>query len=210
MIKINNFKKQYGNHIILDIPEIELPGGIHWIKGANGSGKSTFLKTLAGMLDFYGEIVLNNQLNLKQHPAAYRSKVNFSEAEPLFPSFLTGLDLLKLFLSAKKGSLKLIDPMLDELGVRVFIDKPLGTYSSGMIKKISLVLAFVGNPSLILLDEPLITIDTSSLQVLYKWIADKHLKDGISFIITSHQEIDKEKLHITSELQVSNNTLAFV
>lgn len=210
MLKIVNFLKSYGNQVILDIPCLEIPNGIHWIKGGNGSGKSTFLKTVAGMLDFNGEIILNNFTSLKTQPAVYRSHVNFSEAEPLFPSFLTGNDLLKLFLAAKKGAIKQIDPMLDELGIRLFIEQPVQTYSSGMLKKLSLALAFIGKPSLILLDEPLITIDTASLNVLYKLIAAKHFDDGTCFIITSHQDIDKLKLPLTSEFLVDQNTLVLL
>jgi len=210
MLQIDNFSKYYGSHIVLKIPLLEIPSGIHWIKGANGSGKSTFLKTLAGMLDFKGKITLNKSIDLRSQPTNYRSLVNFSEAEPVFPSFLTGNDLLKLFVSAKNGSLKQIDPMLEELGMKSFIPNPVRTYSSGMLKKLSLVLAFIGKPSLILLDEPLITIDTAALTVLYNCIADRHFKDGTSFIITSHQDIDKQKLPITSELAVSHQTLAYV
>jgi ABC-2 type transport system ATP-binding protein len=88
------------------------------------------------------------------------------------------------------------------------IDKPIGTYSSGMLKKLSLVLAFLGNPKLILLDEPLITIDAESLKILYSWIREEHNK-GVSFMLSSHQALDVGEHLNASELLVENQTLQY-
>lgn len=207
MLEITKFLKSYGSHTILDIPHLQITNGVHWIKGTNGSGKSTFLKSLAGILDFKGRVILSKQFSLKDNPTQFRSMVNFSEAEPVFPAFLTGLELLNLFVKGNRGSMSQVDSLIYELGLNSYIKKPLQTYSSGMIKKISLISAFVGRPSVILLDEPLITIDSSALQVLYKRITEKHANEGTCFIITSHQPIDKQKLPITSELLVGNQTI---
>ncbi|MEJ7684890.1 MAG: hypothetical protein WKG06_45000 [Segetibacter sp.] len=57
-----------------------------------------------------------------------------------------------------------------------------------MIKKVSIVLAFIGHPKIILLDEPLITIDANAVDTICSIIREKH-KEGVSFIITSHQVI---------------------
>jgi ABC-2 type transport system ATP-binding protein len=79
-----------------------------------------------------------------------------------------------------------------------------------MLKKLSLVLAFLGHPSLILLDEPLITIDTESLKILHNWIKERHLQESCGFIIASHQPIEVENLEITSQLMVKDETISFV
>jgi len=70
----------------------------------------------------------------------------------------------------------------------------VGSYSSGMLKKLSLVLAFLGQPRLILLDEPLNTIDVESLEILYRWINEKYQNEKISFLLSSHQPLDALKL----------------
>ncbi len=75
-----------------------------------------------------------------------------------------------------------------------------------MIKKVSLVLAFIGIPKLILLDEPLITIDINAVDIICKLIKSK-LNEGVSFIITSHQTLQKDQLMFTGTLVAENKTL---
>jgi ABC-2 type transport system ATP-binding protein len=91
--------------------------------------------------------------------------------------------------------------------VEGYLDNPLGTYSSGMLKKLSLVLAFLGRPALILLDEPLNAIDSDSLQVLYNWIETKYRTENISFLLSSHQSLDENRLLHLSELSVERQTM---
>jgi ABC-2 type transport system ATP-binding protein len=68
------------------------------------------------------------------------------------------------------------------------LQKPTGAYSSGMLKKLSLILAFAGNPKWILLDEPLITLDAEAVQVILQLIEQTY-KSGVSFLLTSHQDV---------------------
>ena len=79
-----------------------------------------------------------------------------------------------------------------------------------MLKKLSLVLAFLGRPKLILLDEPLITIDTESLKILYNWIRQQHTENGVSFLLSSHQALDEAERLGAGELLVEEQTLQFV
>jgi len=191
MLRFTNFKKSYGNYPALTIADFTIAEGIYWIKGVNGSGKSTLLKSIAGILAFDGDILLDN-ISIKKQPVDYRKLVNFAEAEPLFPEFLTGRELISLFTAAKDAPKGQEQPYLDSMGMNGYVDKPVGTYSSGMLKKLSLLLAFLGKPKLIMLDEPLITIDTAALEVLYHWISNHHREHGTSFLLSSHQMLDAD------------------
>jgi len=71
----------------------------------------------------------------------YLHSVNYAEAEPLFPPFLSGKDLVQLFVKSKKASQQQSDELIDALQVSSFIGNPVGTYSSGMLKKVSIILA---------------------------------------------------------------------
>ncbi len=208
MLRFVNFQKSYGQYPALDIPAFDIEPGIYWIKGVNGSGKSTLLKSIAGILAFQGDILLDD-ISIKKEPVAYRKLVNFAEAEPLFPEFLTGRELINLFASAKDAPSGQEDSYLDSMDMRSYISKPVGTYSSGMLKKLSLVLAFLGKPKLILLDEPLITIDAAALTVLYQWIAEQHQQYQTSFLLSSHQVLDADLLP-AGILQVDKQTLTHV
>jgi len=210
MLHFVEFQKFYGNFPALTIPDFTIEPGIYWIKGVNGSGKSTLLKSIAGMLAFDGDIILNENISIKKHPVAYRKLVNFAEAEPLFPEFLTGMEMVKLFASAKEAPAGQEEQFISSMRMQNYIDRPIGTYSSGMLKKLSLVLAFLGKPKLILLDEPLITIDTESLKILYSWIRQQHTENGVSFLLSSHQALDDAENLQAGELLVDEQTLKFV
>ena len=162
MLQLTALKKYYGSLLALDIPSAIIPPGIIWLQGRNGSGKTTLLKMIAGLHPFDGEILLLNKLSLNKQRHDYLLQINYAEAEPLYPSFLTAENLVKLYCYTKKGSLAEAKNLLSQLQLTEAWNRPLGTYSSGMLKKLSLVLAFTGNPSLILLDEPLVTIDTGT------------------------------------------------
>jgi ABC-2 type transport system ATP-binding protein len=210
MLQFHNFKKLYGGLPALKVPELTLDAGIYWVKGINGSGKSTLLKSIAGILNFSGDIILDGNVSIKKHPVEYRKLVNFAEAEPLFPEFLSGMEMINLFADAKDAPKGQEQGYIESMGMQGYVDRPIGTYSSGMLKKLSLVLAFLGEPKLILLDEPLITIDTASLKTLNTWINDLHRDKGVSFMLSSHQELDAEEIQQVGVLLVENQTLQIV
>ena len=210
MLQFVKFKKLYGGFPALKVDDLSISPGIYWIKGANGSGKSTLLKSIAGILSFEGDILLDNSISIKKHPVTYRKLVNFAEAEPLFPEFLTGKELIALFAQAKDAPAGQEQHYIDTMQMQAFVNRPVGTYSSGMLKKLSLVLAFLGRPKLILLDEPLITIDTASLKILNNWIAERHNHEGTSFLLSSHQALEHAELPIARELMVEEQTLKFI
>jgi ABC-2 type transport system ATP-binding protein len=209
MLQFVRFQKSYGHIAALTIGDLTIESGIYWIKGTNGSGKSTLLRAIAGILSFDGDIILDGRYSIKKNPVDYRQAVNFAEAEPLYPEFLTGREMIWLFTNAKKASPKQEEYFIESMQMQAYIDSPLGTYSSGMLKKLSLVLAFIGNPRLVLLDEPLITLDAQSLQILYGWMIEKWKQDGTSFLLSSHQELKAETLPFTQEILVERQALKF-
>ncbi|MCF0059162.1 ATP-binding cassette domain-containing protein [Dyadobacter sp. CY356] len=210
MLKITNFKKSYNKDIVLQIDNLTIESGINWVRGANGSGKSTFLKSAAGIIGFDGDLLLGSAVSIKEQPVSYRKLVNFAEAEPVFPEFLTGTDLIRLFMKAKSAPVKQADYFIETMKMESYVGDPVGSFSSGMHKKLSLLLAFIGNPQLILLDEPLITMDSESLETLYVWITDYHLKLGTDFLLSSHQAFDKSLLPGIKALMVADHTLKYV
>ncbi|QEM03969.1 ABC transporter ATP-binding protein [Mucilaginibacter rubeus] len=210
MLQFQNFTKSYGNYPALKIENLNLETGIYWIKGINGSGKSTLLKSIAGILAFDGDIMLEERISIKKQPVAYRKLVNFAEAEPVFPDFLTGTEMVRLFADAKDAPAGQEDRYIKSMGMQSFVDRPVGTYSSGMMKKLSLLLAFLGKPKLILLDEPLITIDTASLATLNSWIRERYEQEGTGFLLSSHQILEDGSLPVSGELLVEDQTLKFI
>jgi ABC-2 type transport system ATP-binding protein len=187
MIQFTNFRKRYGEYKVLNIDTLQLLPGIYWLKGTNGSGKSTLLRCLAGLIPFEGTVSIND-LNIQKHKRLHRQMVNYNEAEPLYPDFLNGRELIDFYVSTKGGDKSRCLQYAEQLQLHDALQKQTGSYSSGMLKKLSLILAFTGKPKWILLDEPLITLDTNAVQVILQLIEQAY-NQGISFVLTSHQDV---------------------
>jgi ABC-2 type transport system ATP-binding protein len=205
MLSIRNYKKSYSNQLLLDIPKMDFDHGIYWIKGDNGSGKSTFFKSICGIIPFEGDCIVDG-LSVKNNNVSYRKLVNYSEAEPLFPAFLTQKDLVKFAANTQKADQKQIDDLTARLGTSDYYHQAVGTYSSGMLKKTGLVMAFLGNPKLIVLDEPFITIDRQSINELVKLI-EEYYKAGTTFLISSHVSEGGEQLSVEDTFQIVDQKL---
>lgn len=190
MIDFLDYHKAYGRYEVLSIPKLKIPNGIHWIKGVNGSGKSTLLKSIAGIIPFNGEIQINGE-SIKSDPVKSRRMVTYSEAEPAYPVFLTAADILDFVAQTRNYNKVKLDEIMDYFGVNQFQNQAIGGFSAGMLKKLSLCMAFCGEVSWILLDEPFAFIDSETEKKLMHLIKKK-VEEGINFIITSHHELEQD------------------
>ncbi|SHO64260.1 ABC transporter ATP-binding protein [Algoriphagus zhangzhouensis] len=206
MLLISNFSKKYPSGFEVLIDELKLEKGIHFIHGANGSGKSTLLKALAGIHPFQGKIDLNG-IDLLKKPLEYRATIGYAEAEPQFPDFLSLDDLIQVVAKAKKANQEEINQLKSSFGADSFSGYPVGTFSSGMLKKSALILAFLGNPQLVILDEPFTTIDTQTQNQLTEMIKGLAAQ-GVTFLITSHQNSPIANLPIQGTFKMESGRLS--
>ncbi len=187
---------------VLQIENLQLKAGIYWLKGENGTGKTTLLKSIAGLIPFDGNIEVDGLLLRKQR-RLYTQAVSFAEAEPVYPLFLTGDELLQFYLDTKGGDKKESKSIAENLGIAPFLKNKTGTYSSGMMKKLSLLLCFTGTPKLLLLDEPFVTLDVAAVAVLRTLISERSINS--SFLISTHQELQLAVPHQT--LRIHQQTI---
>jgi len=115
--------------------------------------------------------------------------------------------MVEIFEKAKDAPDGQAKELIDSMELSTFISDPIASYSSGMIKKLSLLLSFLGRPKLICLDEPMITLDRSSILKLSKWIIDYNTNKDTSFIISSHQNLEGLDLIGYSIMNIANGKI---
>jgi ABC-2 type transport system ATP-binding protein len=205
VLEIRDLHQKYGDQEILSIPAFQIEHGIYWVQGENGAGKSTLFRTLSGMLPYHGTVLLDGRYDLRKDPVDYRLRLNLGEAEPLYPSFLTPDDLIRFVAEAKKAPAGQSEQLIEAFGIN-YLRHSFGSCSSGMVKKVSLALAFLGKPSVVILDEPLITIDADAQHALFALIRSYH-ESGVTFLLSSHQLFQQGGLTVTNTFALKNKTL---
>ena len=158
------------------------------------------------MIPYEGEVLLNGEFSPVKTKVAYRKQVNYAESEASYPEFLTANDMISFVGQAKGASKDDLKSIPEIFGVNEYLFDHIGTYSSGMIKRLSLTLAFLGKPSLILLDEPFNTLDTSAIAILKNMIETYHEK-GVNFILVSHQDTGKLGVPINASYLVQDHVI---
>ena len=199
-IEFKNVNKSFKKVEILKNINLEFTSGnIYGIYGRNGSGKSVFLKMIAGfMIPTNGEILFDNKnLNLKQEfPKNLRALI---ENPSFFPN-LTGFENLKLLskIQNKIGDEEILNA-LDIVNLTEEKDKKYSKYSLGMKQKLGIAQAIMEDPEILILDEPFNGIEEKTVKKLIKYL--KEIKKDKLIIISTHI---KEDL-----LDLSDKTLCF-
>lgn len=206
LLQIQNLEKSYDQKLVLQKDKLEVPPGLHLLLGSNGSGKSTFIKVLAGLIPFEGRIILQGNIQLGKDHRKHRMAVNYAEADPAFPPYLNGHYLVDMYMGLKKSSEEQVRYLSALLGINDFLSQKISSYSSGMRKKLALLLAFMGSPELILLDEPFNALDAQSRQGLEDLIKLK-VEEGVNFILATHIHTHRPQLPFTTEIQVMDHEL---
>lgn len=206
MLKFQRVRKSFGADPILIIDNQILDSGIYWLQGANGTGKTTLLRMIAGIVPFEGDILLQDH-SQRGNPIVYRRLVGWADAEPLYPGFLTGEDLLAFYTGILHPDPAQVNRLTRRLDIGGWLNTRLAGWSSGMTKKLALLLAFLGRPALITLDEPFITLDATGLAGLNSLIREYRDTYGTGFLLSSHQAPDANDLRVARTLIITNKSI---
>lgn len=184
MVSIQNLHKKFGKNEVLKGVDLDIKdGGIFAVLGPNGSGKTTLIKSVLGMvIPNKGTITVQGE-NIKKN-SDYRHKIDYLPQIANFPSNLKVKELIRMIKDLRKHTNE--DQRLIELfKLEPFLDKKLGNLSGGTKQKVNLVLTFMFDSPLIILDEPTTGLDPISLIRLKELIQVEKAK-GKTILITSH------------------------
>ena len=184
MIQIKNLHKKFGKLKVLDDLNLEInSGGIFAILGPNGSGKTTLIKSIIGMIiPNSGEITIDNKPVLKQWE--YRNEINYLPQIANFPANLTVRELIGMVKNLRPKSSHEND-LISLFGLTPFLQQKLGNLSGGTKQKVNIVLTFMFESNLIILDEPTTGLDPVSL-IHLKEIIQKEKTKGKTLLVTTH------------------------
>ncbi|WP_298493371.1 ABC transporter ATP-binding protein [uncultured Algibacter sp.] len=184
MVTIENLHKKFGKNQVLSGVNLSITnGGIFAVLGPNGSGKTTLIKSVLGMVipDKGTITVLGNSIKKNSD---YRHKIDYLPQIANFPSNLRVKELIKMIKDLRKPTNE--DERLIKLfKLEPFLNKKLGNLSGGTKQKVNLVLTFMFDSPLIILDEPTTGLDPISLIRLKDLIHAEKAK-GKTIIVTSH------------------------
>ena len=184
MIEISNLYKSFGKLSVLSGVDLSIKqGGIFAILGPNGSGKTTLIKCLLGMvipdngsISILGENVAGKHL--------YRKDIDYLPQIAHFPANLKVYELIRMMGEIRSKATRQ-DDLIGRFGLTSALHQKLGVLSGGTRQKVNLVLSFMFDSPLIILDEPTNGLDPVSVIELKKLIqAEKGA--GKTILITSH------------------------
>jgi len=184
MVEITDLYKTFGKNNVLNGINLTInEGGIFAVLGPNGSGKTTIIKSILGMvipdkgtIKVFDESIKNN--------SEYRHKIDYLPQIANFPSNLKVNELIKM-IKDLRGKTEVDKELIETFKLEPFLNKKLGTLSGGTKQKVNILLTFMFNSPIIILDEPTTGLDPISL-IRLKELIQAEKEKGKTILITSH------------------------
>ncbi|MGX0147514.1 ABC transporter ATP-binding protein [Staphylococcus hominis] len=194
VLTVEHLTKKIGNKTILEDVSLKLDRGqIAGLVGANGAGKTTLMKVILGYSSYQkGQFDVIENKHKKSNIGA------LIESPGIYP-FMSGYDNLKLLNESKNSND--IDTIVSQLKMNEYIHNKAKTYSLGMKQKLGIAIAFLNQPQLIILDEPMNGLDPKAVRDVRELIIKK-AQEGVTFLISSH--ILSELVKITNSIFIIN------
>ncbi|MCX7883533.1 MAG: ABC transporter ATP-binding protein [Caloramator sp.] len=192
MLTIQNLSKSYGKNKVKAIDGINLEvkkGEIFGFLGHNGAGKTTTIKLITGILKMDEGNIFVNGISIKDNPIEVKKQIGFVPDNPEIFNRLTGIEYLNFIADVyEMGKEEREDNILKlakEFEIEDVLTESIGSYSHGMKQKIVLIGALMHNPSLWILDEPMVGLDPKAVFTL-KNMMREHADKGNTVFFSTH------------------------
>ncbi|ACP54932.1 ABC transporter ATP-binding protein [Saccharolobus islandicus] len=194
MIVVSSIVKKYGNKIALDNVSLEVKKGeFVSLIGPNGAGKTTLIRILLtlmkpdkGEVQILGENPFRNKRIFKA--------IGYVQEIPNYPPFLTGRQVLELSAKIRGVDKSEVKRVLEFVEMENYANNPIIKYSKGMVQRIAIAESLLGNPSILIMDEPNMGIDPIFSLKTRELLNKLKRKDNVSILMTSHELEDVKKL----------------
>jgi ABC-2 type transport system ATP-binding protein len=222
MIQVTDLQKVYNGVTVLNIPSAVIPQGESFgLVGNNGAGKTTFFRLILDLIEATtGEVKIDEQKVMRND--AWKTTTGSFLDEGFLIDFLTTEEYFsfvgKLYNKSEGDITLFLDSMKDFFNDEILGSKKLiRDYSKGNQKKIGIAAALIGDPTILILDEPFTALDPSSQIRLKRFLVDLQTKYNMTMLISSHDlnhvtDVCKrivvlEKGKIVKDLNTNSETL---
>ncbi|MGB3587761.1 MAG: ABC transporter ATP-binding protein [Tunicatimonas sp.] len=189
-LSIQNLSKTYANGTqALNNISLTIPQGMFGLLGPNGAGKSTLMRTIATLQDADTGTIMLDDLDVTTNKQAIRERLGYLPQDfGLYPRINAEVMLDHIAqmkgVGNKKDRKYLVESLLNKVNLYSHRKKALGTYSGGMRQRFGIAQALVGNPSLIIVDEPTAGLDPSERNRFYNLLSE--IGENTIVILSTH------------------------
>jgi ABC-2 type transport system ATP-binding protein len=207
MIIAEGVRKTYGNVTALENIDITVPAGtVLGLLGPNGAGKSTLVRICTTLLRPDTGRVTVAGFDTAARPHDVRRSIGIAAQEPAVDKELTGRENLTLLarlngLGRRRSAVR-VNELLEQFDLGQFADRPTGTYSGGMRRRLDLACAFAGEPQVVFLDEPTVGLDPRSRNEVWDLLAGVRAAGVTVLLATQYLE---EAEHLADRIVVMGN-----
>ncbi|BAQ25131.1 ABC transporter ATP-binding protein [Streptococcus troglodytae] len=210
LLDLQAIRKNFGHQVVLNNINFSLAAGeIVGLIGPSGAGKSTMIKTMLGMekADEGDALVFNHHMPNRH----ILGEIGYMAQSDALYETLSGLENMAFF-AQMKGLTRIeipqaIDHAAQVVDLSEHLNKSVAGYSGGMKRRLSLAIALLGNPRLLILDEPTVGIDPALRRKVWKELRQLK-KDGVGILVTTHV-MDEAELTDKVGLLLDGKIMAF-
>jgi len=186
-VETHGLTKRFGSNVAVNDVDLLVPRGCAFgYLGPNGAGKTTLIRTLLGLTRANGGTMSLLGIPVPAERSRALARVGAIVDEPLFHPHLTGRDNLRLLAAARGGdAARRIAPALERVGLAERADDKVARYSLGMRQRLGVASCLLGDPELLVLDEPMNGLDPAGMHQMRTMITDL-VDEGRTVVLSSH------------------------
>lgn len=196
MLELINISKKYGKKEVLSHINLKLDKGIYGLLGPNGAGKSTMMNIITDIINpTMGEVLYNGK-NIKELKDKYRLHIGYLPQKIGFYNNFTGRKTLEYFAVLRGVDKKVyperIEKLLEKVNLIDVGDNKVKTYSGGMKQRLGIAIALIGEPDMVIFDEPTVGLNPKE-RVKFRNMISELAKNKI-IILSTHIVSDVKNL----------------